>query len=163
MNTTESAPPGVKSSFMSTFRPWTTDSSVPHGPTRSGPMRRFIKAMTFISRKMFRNAIGIVITRMTVAATTNRTTPRFASTTFQIGPPKTMIAAARPTLSTMRIGSSVKTTLPGVDRRPQVRETAVIATAPRPRVAVSVGRRVQPKAAPSARKAPTPGWPRGRQ
>jgi hypothetical protein len=49
VKTTESAPVGVKSSFMRTFSPWTTDSSDPNGPTRSGPIRRFISAMTFIS------------------------------------------------------------------------------------------------------------------
>ena len=49
MNTTGSAPVGVKSSFMRTLSPCTTDSSEPNGPTRSGPIRRFIRAMTFIS------------------------------------------------------------------------------------------------------------------
>ena len=49
VNTTGSARVGVKSSFMSTFRPWTVDSRLPHGPTRSGPIRRFIRAMIFIS------------------------------------------------------------------------------------------------------------------
>ena len=33
-----------------------TDDSVPHGPIRLGPMRRFTKAMIFISKKMIRNA-----------------------------------------------------------------------------------------------------------
>ena len=49
MKTSGSAPVGVKSSFIRTLRPWTTDSSEPNGPTRSGPIRRFISAMTFIS------------------------------------------------------------------------------------------------------------------
>ena len=49
VNTRLSAPVGVKSSFMRTLSPWTTDSSDPNGPTRSGPTRRFISAMTFIS------------------------------------------------------------------------------------------------------------------
>ncbi len=49
VNTTASARVGVKSSFMRTFRPCTVDRSEPHGPTRSGPIRRFIRAMTFIS------------------------------------------------------------------------------------------------------------------
>ena len=49
VNTSGSAPVGVKSSFMRTLSPWTTDSSEPNGPTRSGPIRRFISAMIFIS------------------------------------------------------------------------------------------------------------------
>ena len=49
VNTIGSAPVGVKSSFMRTLSPWTTDSSEPYGPTRSGPIRRFIRAMPFIS------------------------------------------------------------------------------------------------------------------
>jgi hypothetical protein len=49
VNTRESAPVGVKSSFMRTLRPWTVDKSDPNGPTRSGPIRRFISAMIFIS------------------------------------------------------------------------------------------------------------------
>ena len=49
VNTTASAWLGVKSSFIRTFRPCTVDSSEPHGPTRSGPIRRFIRAMIFIS------------------------------------------------------------------------------------------------------------------
>ena len=49
VKTSASAPVGVKSSFMRTLSPWTTDSSDPNGPTRSGPIRRFISAMIFIS------------------------------------------------------------------------------------------------------------------
>ena len=49
VKTTKSAPVGVKSSFMRTFNPCTTDNSEPYGPTRSGPIRRFIRAMIFIS------------------------------------------------------------------------------------------------------------------
>ena len=49
VKTSRSAPVGLKSSFTSTLRPWTTDSSDPNGPTRSGPIRRFIRAMIFIS------------------------------------------------------------------------------------------------------------------
>jgi hypothetical protein len=49
VNTTASARDGVKSSFMSTFSPCTVDRSEPHGPTRSGPIRRFMRAMIFIS------------------------------------------------------------------------------------------------------------------
>ena len=49
VNTTASARVGVKSSFMRTLSPWTVDRSEPHGPTRSGPIRRFIRAMIFIS------------------------------------------------------------------------------------------------------------------
>ena len=49
VNTMLSAPVGVKSSFMRTLRPWTTERREPNGPTRSGPTRRFISAMTFIS------------------------------------------------------------------------------------------------------------------
>ena len=40
---------GVKSSFISTFKPCTTLITAPPGPMRSGPMRRFISAMIFIS------------------------------------------------------------------------------------------------------------------
>ena len=40
---------GVKSSFISTFSPCTTLITAPAGPMRSGPMRRFISAMIFIS------------------------------------------------------------------------------------------------------------------
>ncbi len=49
VKTIRSTPVGLKSSFMRTLSPWTTDSSEPNGPTRSGPIRRFIRAMTFIS------------------------------------------------------------------------------------------------------------------
>ena len=49
VNTRRSAPVGVKSSLVRTFRPATTEWSAPFGPTRSGPMRRFMKAMTFSS------------------------------------------------------------------------------------------------------------------
>ena len=49
VKTTASARVGVKSSFMSTFSPWTVERRVPHGPTRSGPIRRFMRAMIFIS------------------------------------------------------------------------------------------------------------------
>ena len=49
VKTIGSAPVGVKSSFMRTLSPWTTDRADPAGPTRSGPRRRFISAMIFIS------------------------------------------------------------------------------------------------------------------
>ena len=49
MKTSRSAPVGLKSSFIRTLSPWTTDRSEPYGPTRSGPIRRFISAMIFIS------------------------------------------------------------------------------------------------------------------
>ena len=49
VKTRRSAPVGVKSSLASIFRPWTTEMSEPNGPTRSGPIRRFMRAMTFIS------------------------------------------------------------------------------------------------------------------
>jgi hypothetical protein len=49
VNTRLSTPVGVKSSFIRTFSPCTTDRSEPNGPTRSGPIRRFIRAMIFIS------------------------------------------------------------------------------------------------------------------
>ena len=51
---------------------------MPQGPIRLGPMRRLTKAMTFISKKMFMNAMGTVMTRMMVAATRNRTMPMLA-------------------------------------------------------------------------------------
>ena len=44
-----STPSGVKSSLERTFRPWTTDMNAPYGPTRSGPTRRLIAAITFSS------------------------------------------------------------------------------------------------------------------
>ena len=78
MNTGTSTPVGVKSSLASTLSPWMTDASVPHGPMRLGPMRRLTKAMTFISKKMFMNAMGTVTTRMMVAAMRNRTMPTLA-------------------------------------------------------------------------------------
>ena len=49
VNTILSAFVGVKSSFMRTLRPATTEWSEPPGPTRFGPTRRFISAMTFSS------------------------------------------------------------------------------------------------------------------
>ena len=51
---------------------------MPHGPIRLGPMRRFTNAMIFISKKMIRNAMGTVTSRMMVAAITNRTMPMLA-------------------------------------------------------------------------------------
>ena len=45
-----STPVGVKSSLERTLRPWTTLIAAPHGPTRFGPTRRFMRAMTFSSR-----------------------------------------------------------------------------------------------------------------
>ena len=41
---------------------------MPHGPIRLGPMRRFTKAMIFISMKMITKAVGTVNSRIAVAA-----------------------------------------------------------------------------------------------
>ncbi len=54
---------------------------------------------------MIRNAVGIVISRTTVTATTNRTIGRFAARMSMIGGPKTTIAATSPNVSTINSGT----------------------------------------------------------
>ena len=49
VKTIASAEVGVKSSFRSTFRPATTEWREPPGPTRLGPTRTFMYAMTLSS------------------------------------------------------------------------------------------------------------------
>ena len=49
VKTVRSAPLGAKSSLVSTLSPWTTLIPEPHGPTRLGPTRRFMRAMTLSS------------------------------------------------------------------------------------------------------------------
>jgi len=63
---------GVKSSLASTLRPWIVELSVPHGPMRLGPMRRFMAAMIFSSIKMITKAAGTVKSRIPRMAATKR-------------------------------------------------------------------------------------------
>src|SRR4051812_28887170 len=76
---------------------------------------------------MIRNAVGTVISRMTVAATTNRTIGRFAARVSIASCPNAvirMISAAIPTTSS---GTRMNRNFPGRVSRFQPRETTVIA------------------------------------
>ena len=50
---------------------------MPHGPVRLGPMRDARKAITFSSMKMITKAVGIVNSRIAVAARRKRTMSMF--------------------------------------------------------------------------------------
>src|SRR4051794_26842510 len=62
---------------------------------------------------MIRNAVGTVISRITVAATTNRTIAMLSDRTVRTGPPNSTIAATATTRPASNNGTIVKTTLPG--------------------------------------------------
>ena len=62
---------------------------------------------------MIRNAVGTVISRTIVTATTNRTIGRLSARMSTIGPPRIATAAINPTVRTTRTGIAVKMTLPG--------------------------------------------------
>src|SRR5262245_12371285 len=126
VKTTASARLGVKSSFIRTFSPCTVESSVPHGPTRSGPSRRFIRAMTFISMKMITKAIGGARRRSTVAANTNRTIGRLKTRMSRIWPPNSPTVTMRPVSSTAVRGLRTNSAFPGSVSRSQVRAITVI-------------------------------------
>ncbi len=70
---------------------------------------------------MIRNAVGTVISRTIVTATTNRTIGRFAARMSRIGLPSTTIPATSPTVSRMSSGMTVKTIFPGNVSRSQLR------------------------------------------
>src|SRR4029079_12283130 len=74
---------------------------------------------------MIRNALGTLISRTAVAATTNRTSQRFAPRKSTSGLPAMTTRRTSPRLRSARSGTSVKTILPASVRRPQERATAV--------------------------------------
>src|SRR5664279_3696523 len=112
-----STPRGVKSSLARTLSPWTTDMKLPNGPTRSGPTRRFIAAMTLSSMKMITNAIGIVITMIAVAAATNRTRDRFAPRKSSTGGSSRAIPTVSTAPITRRAGTITRNALEPSERR----------------------------------------------
>ena len=101
--------------------------SVPYGPTRSGPTRRFSGAITFSSMKMIRKAVGMVITRSAVAASTKRTRGRFAPRKSSSGPSSSATATVRTAPTTSRTGTSTRIAREPSDRRSQY---ALITTRP---------------------------------
>src|SRR5687768_9015100 len=75
---------------------------------------------------MIRNAVGMVISRMIVTATTNRTIGRFATRISRIGSPRSTITATSATVARINNGTIVNTILPGSVNRPQLRPMTVI-------------------------------------
>src|SRR5829696_7258265 len=75
---------------------------------------------------MIRNAVGIVIRRITVTATTKRTTSMFEARMSRIGPPSRAIPPTSPSVSNNKTGMAVKMTFPGSVSRFQLFETTVI-------------------------------------
>jgi hypothetical protein len=75
---------------------------------------------------MIRNAVGMLITRIAVAATTKRTSATLSWRNWRIVGPKRTRKTVRPTVKRMRTGRIVKTSLPASVRRLQLRATAVI-------------------------------------
>jgi len=74
---------------------------------------------------MIRKAVGTLISRTAVAATTNRTSHRFVARKSRMPPPNRTMTATRPMVRTARIGSRVKITLPASVSRLHERATAV--------------------------------------
>src|SRR6266702_2557683 len=74
---------------------------------------------------MIRKAVGMLIRSTAVAATTNRTSHRFAARKSTTGLPRTAITTMSPIVSTSRIGMIVKTIFPASVRRDQDLATAV--------------------------------------
>src|SRR5688572_3832402 len=77
---------------------------------------------------MIRKAVGIVISRMIVTATTKRTIGKFATRISMIGSPRSTITATSATVSRMSSGTTVNTTLPGSVSRSQLRPMTVMAS-----------------------------------
>src|ERR687890_632339 len=75
---------------------------------------------------MIRNAVGTLISRTAVAATTNRTSQRFVARKSTMPAPNRITIASRPIVRTSRIGTIVKTTFPASVKRLHERATAVI-------------------------------------
>src|SRR5438034_8751895 len=75
---------------------------------------------------MIRKAVGTVIRRMTVTATTNRTIGTLAARMSTTVGPRIAIAATATTVSTISTGTTVKMTLPGKVNRFQLFPTTVI-------------------------------------
>ena len=73
--------------------------------------------MIFISMKMIRNAVGMVISSTIVTATTNRTIGRLATRMSTMAPPKMAMRATNATVVATKTGMTVNTTLPGKVRR----------------------------------------------
>src|SRR3954447_9586638 len=97
---------------------------------------------------MIRKAVGTVISRTAVAATTKRTSGRLSLRNWIASGPTSTSTITSPIISTASSGTSVKTTLPGSVSRPHARETVVIVHRGRVRAASPALRRVQPKATP---------------
>ena len=77
--------------------------------------------MTFISMKMITKAVGMVISRTAVAATTNRTSGRLSLRKVRAMGPMTTITPSPTTPSTVSSGMTVKMILPGSVSRPHAR------------------------------------------
>src|SRR5262245_54235051 len=74
---------------------------------------------------MIRNAVGTLISRIAVAATTNRTRKMLAARKSRIAGPKTTSSAVTATSRTSRTGTIVKISFPGRVSRDQVLLSAV--------------------------------------
>src|SRR6478736_2005897 len=75
---------------------------------------------------MIRKAVGTVISRITVTATTNRTIGRLAARMSTTVGPRMAIAMTATTVITISNGTTVKMTLPGKVNRFQLLPTTVI-------------------------------------
>src|SRR5436309_77794 len=74
---------------------------------------------------MIRKADGTLISRTAVAATRNRTSQMFAARKSTIGLPASTMTSTSPSVSSARIGMTVKTIFPARVSRDQERATAV--------------------------------------
>src|SRR5688500_17033193 len=97
---------------------------------------------------MMMNAVGTLISRIAVAATTNRTRSRFETMKSRIAPPKRTTTRTSPSVSTSSIGTSVKINFPASVSRLHERATAVTAGCPSPGLGAPSRRR--PRAGPRA-------------
>ena len=68
---------------------------------------------------MIRNAVGTVISRTIVTATTKRTIGRFAARMSMIGSPNSTMPATSATVASSNSGTTVNTILPGSVSLPQ--------------------------------------------
>src|SRR4029079_4420632 len=75
---------------------------------------------------MIRNAIGMLMTRIAVAATTKRTSQMLSARNWMIVGPNRTRTAISPTVSTSMTGRIEKISFPGSVSRDQVLERAVI-------------------------------------
>src|SRR5689334_25270347 len=79
---------------------------------------------------MMRNAVGTVISRITVAATTNRTIGRFATSVSTASCPNAVIRMISAAMVTTSSGTRMNRNLPGRVRRFHPRATTVIVRGP---------------------------------